>query len=357
MKILLTGGSTGGSVSPLLALASGIRQRYPTATLLFIGTSTGPERELVPTAGIAFRTVAAGKFRRYWDMRNLLDGARVIIGFIEALSLCIRFRPDIALGAGGFVQVPVLWAAKCVGASVGIHQMDVRAGLANRLIAPIARRITAAYLYPALPFPHQKVTVTGNPVRSVIVHGSRSRGQARFFVHGQTPVVLVMGGGTGARWLNNRVRDTASELLRFCQIIHVQGKGREVTGVANPDYHSYAFLGDELADAYAVADLVVARAGMGTIAECIALGKPAILIPIPASHQEANAAYFASRGAFVELAQEAPSSAFISTIRSVLLSEEQRRRLREECHKLLSPDAVEKVLDAHCEGLLKGRAT
>ena len=349
MKIVLAGGGTGGSVTPLLALADEIRKSHPETELVFIGTKNGPEQGLVREQGIPFRTVASGKLRRYADWRNVTDLLQIIWGFLQALAYFLKWKPDLILGAGGYVEVPVMWAGKLAGARIGIHQQDVEAGLANRLVAPIANQITAAYEYPSWPFPKSKTTITGNPVRSIVRSGNRTEGMERLHLDGTKPVVLVMGGGTGAQGINNLLRDALPNLVKFCQVIHVTGKDKDASGTGE-GYQSYAFLpGKELADAYAASDLIIARAGLSTITECIALKKPTILIPLPESHQEANAAYFAGHGAFLTLPQRSPADRLIAMVQSVLNDQAQQTALQTGLEKLVAPDAAKKVLAVHME--------
>lgn len=346
MKIVLTGGGTGGSVTPLLALAEEIKKSYPSSELLFIGTHKGPEGALVREQGIPFKSISSGKLRRYADWRNTTDLLLIFYGFLQSLVFFLKYQPDVVLGAGGYVEVPVMWAAQLTGAHVGVHQQDVDAGLANRLVAPIAESITVAYPYPGLPFPQSKVTVTGNPVRSVITKGHRDKARERFHLDGK-PVLLVMGGGTGAQGINDLLSKSLTDLLKMCQVLHVTGKDKTSAG-SHERYHAFSFLsGHDLADAYAACDLVIARAGLSTITECIAIQKPTVLIPLPESHQESNAKYFAERGAFIIFPQSSAPERFVAMIESMLKDTKQREALQRALQALATPEATQKVLEAH----------
>ncbi|MBI4142622.1 glycosyltransferase [Candidatus Uhrbacteria bacterium] len=177
MRILLVGGGTLGSVTPLLAVAEELqRQKTVSDTVsekvsdtVFWGTRMGPERVLVEAMGIPFRSIPAGKLRRYWDARNLFDLFVVKWAFWVALVRLIRWRSSVVVGAGSFVQVPVLWAAWVLRIPIVIHQQDVRPGLANRLVAPFARAITATFPETARMFRGRPVTVVGNPVRRAVL--------------------------------------------------------------------------------------------------------------------------------------------------------------------------------------------
>src|SRR4051794_41113645 len=285
VRVLLAGGGSGGSVTPLLAVAAELRQRLPGTAFLFVGTRDGPERSLALAEGLPYVSVPAGKLRRYWDVQNVFDVGRIGAGLLESLTVVRRFRPTVALGAGGFASVPPLVAASLLRVPVITHQQDVEPGLANRLLIPFATRITVS-LPASLPhFPRDRAMVIGNPVRPAVLSGSAERAIARFGLERGLPTVLVTGGGTGALALNRLVAASVPALAEFCQVIHLTGRGRGVEPVSRASrYHAFELLTDAMPDALAVADLVVARAGLGTFTELAALGKPALIVPLPGSH-------------------------------------------------------------------------
>ncbi len=325
-RVLLAGGGSGGSVTPLLAVAVELRALDPKIEILFIGTHDGPERSLARTAGLPYRGVSAGKLRRYWDVQNLLDLGRIAAGFGESLGIARRFRPLVGLGAGGFGSVPPLAAARVLGMPVVIHQQDVEPGLANRLLLPLATAVTVALESSLAHFPAAHTTVVGNPVRPEILRGSAEAARERFRLELGLPTVLVTGGGTGALGLNTLVAAAVPRLSTFCQVIHLTGTGRAVAPAAESSrYHAVEFLTDDMPHALAVADLVVSRAGMGTLSELAALAKPALIVPMPGSHQLANARAFERLGAVEVAAQETLTAETFAAQVHTLLTDQPRR--------------------------------
>lgn len=340
MMVVFTGGGTGGSVTPLIAIAEELRRLKPGISFHFVGTAHGPEAAMAAEAGMDFTAVPAGKLRRYVSGRNLLDSARIFAGFVASLRLLRVLRPDIVVGAGSFVQVPVAYAAWVLHIPILIHQQDILPGLANRLVAPLAARITVSFGGASRAFSKAKTHRTGNPVRRSMTEGSRKRALSAFGLQGALPTILMIGGGTGARRLNELVVAAAPELVRSCQIIHVYGAGKHVP-FHHPRYHAAAFLGAELADAYAAADLVIARAGLATISECLALGKPTIVIPLPGTHQEENARFFAQQGAVRTLLEDHLAAKELTrAIVSLLHDAARRKQLAQHARQLARPESA-----------------
>ncbi|MBX5491809.1 MAG: undecaprenyldiphospho-muramoylpentapeptide beta-N-acetylglucosaminyltransferase [Chloroflexi bacterium] len=345
LRVLLAGGGSGGSATPVLAVGMALRQRQPDAEFLFIGTAAGPERALAEAAGFPFAAVAAGKLRRYLAWQNVVDLGRVPLGVAQAARLVRHFRPHVAFGAGGFASVPPLIAAALSGVPVLIHQQDVEPGLANRLLVPFARRISVTFAASRRYFPARCTAVRGNPVRPDILAGDPERGRARFGLEPQIPTLLVTGGGTGALELNRRVAAAVPLLTHFCQVIHLTGRGRAVPPVqASPRYHAYEFLVEEMKDALAVADLVISRAGLGAISELAALGKPMVLVPMPGSHQLANARVVAQAGAarVIDQASLTPER-LADLVRGLLADAPGRAALGAAARRLLPADAADRI--------------
>ncbi len=287
--ILLTGGGTGGSVTPLLAIAEQLRQHDPALEFLFIGSSAGPEASLCEAAGVPFQAIPAGKWRRYWSWKNLTDIANLYRAWQAARRIVHRWPPDVVVAAGSFVAVPVVWAARRTGSRVLIHQQDVRPGLANRLMAPAADRITVAFEKSLHAFSGRKVLLTGNPARPEMLHGSVVEARKFFQLEPGVPTLLVVGGGTGSQALNVLISGAAFRLVQHWQVIHVVGNRATMPALQNRRYHQYPFLTWEYPHALAAADLVITRAGLGAMTDLAALRKPAIFVPLPGTHQLDNA--------------------------------------------------------------------
>lgn len=307
MRILFTGGGTLGPVAPLLAVAEELAGENK---LFWIGTARGPEAILVSKAGIPFRAIAAAKFRRYVSLWTLLDPFLFLFGLLEAIGILITIMPDVIVGAGGYVSVPVVIAGKLLGIPSLIHQQDVLPGLANRITAPFARAVTVAVPESAAAFDARKTTVIGNPVRRVIedvalYHDERRHDALQHFgFSGSRPIVLVTGGGSGASVLNAAVDAMLDELLAASDVLHLTGRGKQ--GSHGVGYVSREIASDEMPLAYAVADIVVCRAGMSTISELLVLGTPAVVVPTPRTHQEANAEFLVLHGNAVVVGQNEP---------------------------------------------------
>lgn len=292
MRIFLTGGGTAGSVTPLLAVAEKL-QRHD---IWFIGTRSGVERTLVPT-GLRYVAIPAGKLRRYWDWHNLIDPFIIAAAFFYSLWLIARYAPSVVVSVGSFVSVPIVWAAWWCNIPVVIHQQDLQVGLATRLMRLAASTITKAF--PEIPLPG--AATIGNPVRKLLPTTQQ------LILDSSVPTVLIFGGGTGAEAINQLVD---IELCAQANVIHLTGLGK--SGI-NPNvvqaashgqrYHQFELLTETMAEALQQADVVVCRAGLGTLSELAVLGKPTIVIPIPQSHQEQNAEYFVERQAIIKVGQ------------------------------------------------------
>lgn len=304
MKIILSGGGTLGSVTPLLAIAEIIKEASPDAEFLWVGTRRGPEAAVVGQYHMRFIALASGKFRRYLSWWNVVDLGRIVIGLVQSLTLLWRENPDLCVSAGGFISVPLHAAAWLFGVKSWIHQQDLRVGLANRLMAPLAGQITTALEASVVHFKKKKTAWLGNPVRRSIFGGDRTRAYSRFHLDGRLPVIFALGGGTGSERVNQLIAEAIPHVGGICQIIHLSGKDRpqeQVARAANlfPYYHVYQFFHEEMADAYAAADLVISRGGFGTLTELGALGKPAIVLP-KGGHQEENVGFLAKQGGLMQ---------------------------------------------------------
>ncbi|MEK7580613.1 MAG: undecaprenyldiphospho-muramoylpentapeptide beta-N-acetylglucosaminyltransferase [Patescibacteria group bacterium] len=346
IKVILTGGGTGGSVTPLIAVAQNLESRYQNEIeFLWLGTNNGPEKKLASRYNIKFIVIPAGKWRRYFSWQNCLDIFKVIAGFICSFFIIIFYQPKVIASAGSFVSVPVAWAAWLLRKPFLIHQQDVVPGLANKLMTPFAEIVTVALDKSLNDFPPQKVKYVGNPYRQEILNGSREKAFNFFKLEKNLPVILVIGGGTGSEFMNHLIIEALPELTTFAQVIHLSGESKSL-GAKSNHYKQYSFLQEELKDAYAAADLVITRAGMGVLTELSILGKPSIIIPIPDSHQEANADYFAERGAAVVLPQNnLTPQILIEKIKDLIAHKEKLSLYQEKIKTIMPTDATQKLAD------------
>ncbi|MDP2812558.1 MAG: glycosyltransferase [bacterium] len=322
-KIILVGGGTLGSVSPLLAIAVNYRADY-----LFVGTIDGPEKDFVLANGLNnFASIHAGKLRRYFDWQNFLDFFRAIWGFFESLKIILKFKPDIILSAGSFVAVPMALSAWILRVSFIVHQQDIKVGLANRLMAPLAKKITIIFPEQEKDFSRKKVVLTGNPVRKI---------QSRNF---DKPVVVITGGGIGARGLNDFVSAFIPKLLEKYEVYHFFGSKNFDQSLNLPGYHPQKFMTSGLVDLLSRADIIISRAGMSLISEAASLKKALVLVPMPGSHQEKNASYLAKHNAAF-MVKQGNYQIMERYLEKLLVNQELRLALGENLYKLFPQNAV-----------------
>lgn len=349
MKILFSGGGTLGSVTPLLALAETVSEKEEQAEFLWVGTKHGPEKELVHKSGIRFITLSSGKYRRYISFWNLVDIFRILIGFFQSLALLRREKPNVCITAGGFISVPVHYAAWVLGIPTWVHQQDMQVGLANALMAKVATRITTALQSQTDLFAGKKGEWLGNPIRHELFLGERSRANEIFSLQSELPVIFVTGGGTGSARINQLIVEAIPHLEGECEVVHLSGKERNQESIEKTVrhfsfYHSFPFLAEEMKDAYAVADIVVSRGGFGTLTELAAFKKSAVIIPKP-GHQEENVRSLAQAAAVMVCDETTTTGIQLATLLKDLLRDPvKRKKMGDTLYKLLPPASKERIL-------------
>lgn len=357
MKIVFSGGGTLGPVTPLLAIKEVLHKKYPDTQFVWVGTTRGPERELVEQEGIRFITLSSGKFRRYMSLWNMIDIFRIVIGFFQSIKIIWKENPDVCISAGGFISVPLHWAAWFLGVPTWIHQQDVRIGLANKLMAPFARVITTALAHNVKHFSKRKTQWLGNPVRTDILLGDKETARQLFNVHGTEPVVFATGGGTGSLKVNQMVVEAVEHLTGHAQVIHLSGKERPQELVERavklyPHYRVYQFFVGEMKHAYTLADIVISRGGFGTLSEIAALGKVAIIIPKP-GHQVENVSFLEQQGAAILVNEKTADGLYLAkTIRQLLQDDLKKKQLAFNLQKVLPVAKSEDIVDV-IEGLVE----
>lgn len=298
-KIVLTGGGTAGHVTPNIALLPALQEAgYEVA---YMGSYDGIERRLIADFEIPYYGISTGKFRRYLDLKNFTDPFRVIKGFGEARKYLKTFRPDVVFSKGGFVSVPVVRAAASLGIPCIIHESDMTPGLANKLCIPVASKVCCNFPETLNTLPENKAVLTGSPIRAELTQGNKLSGLNMCGFSFNKPIILVMGGSLGAANVNRAVRDALPKLLENFQIVHLCGKDKMDNLLLNtPGYKQFEYIKTELKDLFAMADIVISRAGANAICELLALKKPNILIPLPAANsrgdQILNAESFEAQG-------------------------------------------------------------
>ena len=280
--IVLTGGGTAGHVTPNIALIPGLKELG--YEISYIGSYNGIEKSLIEAEGIPYYGISTGKLRRYIDPKNLSDPFRVVKGIFEARKLMKKIRPDIVFSKGGFVAVPVVLAAKHCKVPVIIHESDMTPGLANKICIPYASKVCCNFPETLSSLPEGKAVVTGTPIRKELREGNAERGYSFTGLSQDKPVILVMGGSLGSVNVNNHVREALPELLKQYQVVHLCGKGNLDHSLDHTDgYRQYEYIKEELPDLFAMADLIISRAGANAICEISTLAIPNLLIPLSAN--------------------------------------------------------------------------
>ncbi len=353
MKVMMTGGGTLGPVTPLLAVVEAWRRRDPGMEFVWVGTTTGPEKAIVEQNTIRFYGITSPKLDRHAPLRWALIPFGLLWSIGKALSLVRYERPDVIVTAGGYVSVPIFWAAKFLSVPTWVHQQDVCAGLANRVMAKTATNISTAWVKTLSVFPESKTVQLGNPVRASVLHGSRVLAGERFGLDARRPTLLVLGGGTGSSWINQAVASIAPDLVSEVNILHVTGREKTVVS-SDPRYAVVDLVTTGMADVLALADVVVCRAGMGTISELSTLSKPAVMIPMPDSHQEDNTNALGELRAAIVLDQHNTTPQVLSeTIKKLFGDPEECAKLGARLHVALPTEGVAEKLALLIQSIAK----
>ncbi len=375
MRIAVTGGGTGGHVGPALATVQAIRDMAVgqswNPVFLYIGSADGLEHRLADEAGLPFQSVATGKMRRAGggrgalSLQNLADALRVPLGLAQAVAALRKFRPHVLLATGGYVSVPPALAAAWLRVPVLIHEQTVQVGLANRIAARVATRIALSFAGAQDDLPSSargKAFETGNPVRPIVFAGDRARAVQRFgftTLDDALPCVYVTGGAQGARAINSALEGILPDLLTRGRVLHQCGPAQAehfaaVREALPPEHRvrcwTAGFVGDEIGDVFALADIVVGRSGAGTVTEAAALGKPALFIPLVPTggdEQTKNARRMAEAGAALLLpGAELTPERLLREICALLDDPARRTRMGDAARQLARPHAARDLAQA-----------
>ena len=306
-RIVLTGGGTAGHVTPNIALLP--RLRSEDYEIFYIGSTEGIEKKLIQAQGIPYYGISSGKLRRYFDPKNFSDPFRVLKGYGEARKILKKLKPDVVFSKGGFVAVPVVLAAKHLHIPVIIHESDMTPGLANKISLSAATKVCCNFPETMGYIPEGKAVLTGSPIREELLHGNKLAALNLCGFAANKPVILVIGGSLGAVAVNHAVREALPELLKDFQIIHLCGKGKMDESLKDVEgYCQFEYIKNELRNLFALADIVISRAGANAICELLALHKPNLLIPLSANasrgDQILNARSFERQGFSLVLEEE-----------------------------------------------------
>ena len=345
----MTGGGTAGHVFPGLAVAEELARCW-SGSVSWIGEGSGVERTLVTRAGLAFRSIPAGKLRRYLSLKNLTDIAKIAAGVIAAWVILRRERPLLLFSKGGFVSVPPVIAARLLGIPCFTHESDFDPGLATRINMRFCESILVSFSETLSYLPEgmaARAVVTGNPVRSALAAADPVRGRAFVGCPRDTPLVFVVGGSLGSSFLNGLVASCLAVLRRRAVVVHQMGEHDYVPSLGG-NYFSTAFLSEEMPHVLAAADLVVCRAGANTLAELSALARPSVLVPLSTAgsrgDQLRNAEVFRRAGAAVVLPEEhATGTALLETVDGLLQQGDRLAVMGEAARALGRPDAAARI--------------
>ncbi len=345
--IAFAGGGTLGPVTPLLAVAKAIRiassriPRNDTFKFVWFGTPDGPERAVVEAEGMRFIPITVAKLPRHFDIRLFTFPFDSMKAHREAKEALQSIKPSVVVTAGGFTGVPVVREAAKLGIPCVMHQLDVVPGLSNRAVAKLCQSITTSFEYDKLPFGVESKRIA-TPSRFLSeVMPTKQEARQHFGFDDTKPVVLIVGGGTGASALNHAIDHELEGWLGFAQVLHVTGKGKMESRNNRQGYVVREFLNaEEMKRAYAAADLVVTRAGIGALSEVAALSKPAVIVPISGNQQEENAKAFhrAKAGLYVKQDQEDFSSILVKLAKHILSDARELERMGNAAHEFFATD-------------------
>ncbi|CAM5786967.1 undecaprenyldiphospho-muramoylpentapeptide beta-N-acetylglucosaminyltransferase [Brevibacillus borstelensis] len=356
MRVVLTGGGTGGHIYPALAVAKEISRQQPQAAFLYIGSKKGLEAQLVPRTDIPFQSVEIAGLKR----KLTFDNVKTLWKFIQAVSLSKRmlreFRPDVVIGTGGYVCGPVVYAAARLGIPTVIHEQNVVPGLTNKFLARYVDRVAVSFEESLSFFPAGKTVLTGNPRATEVMHGDPRAGRAFLGVGEDKRVVLIFGGSRGARAINEATLAIVPRMQEFprTHFVYVTGDvhydsisaALKEKGEQPRNLSVYPFV-HNMPDLLAAAHLMVGRAGASSLAELTALGVPSILVPSPYvtnNHQEKNARGLEKQGAsIVILENELSGERLLESLSAILGSEERWAAMQKSSRQLGMPDAATKI--------------
>ena len=345
-KIVLTGGGTAGHVTPNIALLPHLKEAD--FEISYIGSYDGIEKRLIGDFDVPYYGISTGKLRRYFDVKNFTDPFRVLKGFAEAKKTLKNIAPDIVFSKGGFVSVPVVRAAASLGIPCIIHESDMTPGLANKLCIPVASKVCCNFPETFELLPKGKAVLTGSPIREELAKGSKEAGLNMCDFHNRKPVIMVIGGSLGAASVNMCVRKALPVLLEKYQIVHICGKEKIDNLLLNtPGYKQFEYVKEELKDLFAMADIIISRAGANAICELLALKKPNLLIPLSAKasrgDQILNANSFKNQGFSMVLDEDDLSEdTLIKAVDELFTNRDIYRKAMEESNLT---DSISKIMD------------
>ncbi len=333
-------------MTPLLTVAKELQKKHKKLRIVYVGSGNALEQKLLQATDFDYRKISTGKLRRYFSLQNFTDFFKFLRGILQSYKIIKKEQPKLVFSKGGYVSLPVCIAAYLRKVPIIMHESDTVMGLANRLIAKTAKRICMTFdLKPKKD--KFKYVLTGSPVRKEILQGKKKKALESLNFDKKKPVLLVMGGSQGAGFINDVIYNNLDEILETFQIIHICGRGKKKL-IKKVGYVNFEYVQDELADYYALANLIISRGGASSMAEISALQKPNILIPLPSSannHQYINAKYFEEKGASILLQQkEITKDKFLEILTNFWQNKEKQKEMQINLEKVYNPNALEEIV-------------
>lgn len=363
MRILLTGGGTGGHITPLIAVAREIKKitsekGLPTPELFYLGPN-GFSKELLEKENIKTKIILAGKIRRYFSLSNILDLIKLPVGLIQSIWHVFVFMPDIVFSKGGYGSVPGVLASRLFRIPIVLHESDTIPGLANKFLSGFAKKIAISFPMSAKFFSKNKTALTGNPIRKNIFQGTLEQAKSAFGLASGKPVIFIFGGSLGAQPINELVIQILPQLLEKYELIWQTGlsnyeiiikKANEALKPVPNNCHITAFMDENLiSNAFAASAFVISRAGASNIFEIAACAKPSILIPLPNSasdHQRENAFEYAKTGATIVIEQaNLTHHLFLNEISRLINNPELLAKMSESAKSFAMPNAARQIAE------------
>ncbi len=359
LRFILSGGGTGGHIYPAIAIANELKKRYPDAEFLFVGAKDRMEMEKVPKAGYKIEGLWISGLQRKLTLKNMLFPLKLISSLIKARNIVAKFEPHVVIGTGGFASGPLLKMASGKNIPCVLQEQNSYAGITNKLLAQKAAKICVAYDGMEQFFPIDKIVKTGNPVRADLVSPTQNKEGAKafFMLEAKKPTLLVLGGSLGARRINQLIESKLDFFKGLgLQVVWQCGKlyFEEYKKYASDHVKVFDFL-DRMDMAYSAADIIISRAGAGSVSELCIVGKPVIFIPSPnvaEDHQTKNAQSLVAKNAAVMVTEKALDMEFEEKFSEVIQSVDKQKEMGVNIKNLALPNATKHIVD-EIEKLLK----
>jgi UDP-N-acetylglucosamine--N-acetylmuramyl-(pentapeptide) pyrophosphoryl-undecaprenol N-acetylglucosamine transferase len=353
LRVIISGGGTGGHIFPAIAIANAIKKKNPSAKILFVGANGRMEMEKVPQAGYEIKGLNIAGFQRGSIIKNIFLPFKIVNSLLSAYLIVKKFKPNVAVGVGGYASGPLLMAANFAGVPTVIQEQNSFAGVTNKILAKNAKVICTVYEGMENIFPKEKIVVTGNPIREEIVkmNGSREDGIKYYRLNPGKETILITGGSLGARTINQsveasieRIKESDAQILWQTGKMYFDDCSKVAEGV--PNLHATMFL-DRMDLAYACSDVIISRAG-GTISELQLVGKPVILVPSPnvtEDHQTHNALALVNKKAAIMIKDDEAKLNLIGAAFDLLKNDSLQKELSINIKQMGIPNAAERIVE------------